>query len=215
MTNDRCELSEPKSHPYPHQHWFLKKIQLSICLLNTSDDMDSTLAPELPGPFDPLPVCPPGMLVGTDGLPAKPGGIVSEEWLRARPNAITLPPDGTVKNPSITDDQYPLRISWDGILVEDYTTAGGQSHPEDIVHRVREVLNLLWKDKAFAVEQEICDILEIKDLENCWEKLGKGEYDWAHLAYTIWPDRVKEKCKTDKSLAIAHNFEVDKSPNIY
>lgn len=52
---------------------------------------DTSLAPELPDPFDPLPACPPGMLVGQDGLPAKPGGIVSEEWLRTRPNAITLP----------------------------------------------------------------------------------------------------------------------------
>ena len=30
--------------------------------------LDPTLAP-LPDPFDPLPVCPPGMLVGPDGLP--------------------------------------------------------------------------------------------------------------------------------------------------
>lgn len=312
--------------------------------------MDSSLAPELPGPFDPLPVCPPGMLVGTDGLPAKPGGIVSEEWLRARPNAITLPPDNSVKNPTITDDKYPLRISRDGILVDDSTAVSGQSHPEDIVHRVREVLNLLWKNKAFEIEQEICDFLKIKDLETyfqkpagffqdhlkrysksrrqapiywplstasgsytlwiyyhrlndqtlykcvndfiepkirekermlhkkraeigeaasllqkqelekdmsflqelndfkneliriaelpykpnlndgvlitaaplynlfrlpkwkkdlktCWEKLENGEYDWAHLALAIWPQRVKEKCKTDKSLAIAHDLE--------
>jgi hypothetical protein len=46
-----------------------------------------------------------------------------------------------------------------------------------------------------------------RDLEDCWKKLSAGEYDWAHLAYTIWPDRVKEKCKTDKSLAIAHDLE--------
>jgi hypothetical protein len=46
-----------------------------------------------------------------------------------------------------------------------------------------------------------------KDLKACWEKLEAGDYDWAHLAYTIWPDRVKEKCKTDRSLAIAHGLE--------
>ena len=46
-----------------------------------------------------------------------------------------------------------------------------------------------------------------KDLKACWEKLEAGAYDWAHLAYTIWPDRVKEKCKTDRSLAIAHGLE--------
>jgi len=44
-------------------------------------------------------------------------------------------------------------------------------------------------------------------LKDTWKKLEKGDYDWAHLAYTIWPDRVREKCKGDKSLAIAHDLE--------
>lgn len=44
-------------------------------------------------------------------------------------------------------------------------------------------------------------------LRDTWEKLEAGEYDWAHLAYSIWPERVREKCKTDKSLAIAHDLE--------
>ena len=46
-----------------------------------------------------------------------------------------------------------------------------------------------------------------KRLKETWEKLEAGEYDWAHLAYTLWPERVREKCKTDKSLAIAHGLE--------
>ena len=46
-----------------------------------------------------------------------------------------------------------------------------------------------------------------KVLEATWKKLEKGEYDWAHLAYAIWPERVQEKCKTDRSLAIAHELE--------
>lgn len=54
--------------------------------------LDPSLLPELPGPFDPLPVCSPGMLIGTDGLPMRP-----EE----------LPAD------------YPLPIAWDGFLVDD------------------------------------------------------------------------------------------------
>jgi hypothetical protein len=48
--------------------------------------------PELPGPFDPLPVCSPGMLTGSDGLPMRP------EELHA---------------------DYPLPIAWDGFLVDD------------------------------------------------------------------------------------------------
>ena len=44
-------------------------------------------------------------------------------------------------------------------------------------------------------------------LEATWKKLEKGEYDWAHLAYAIWVERVRNKCKTDRSLAIAHGLE--------
>lgn len=44
-------------------------------------------------------------------------------------------------------------------------------------------------------------------LEGTWKQIEKGDYDWAHLAYSIWPERVAAKCKQDKSLAIAHNLE--------
>ena len=46
-----------------------------------------------------------------------------------------------------------------------------------------------------------------KVLKDTWVKLEKGDYDWAHLAMNYWPERVREKCKTDKSLAIAHGLE--------
>lgn len=46
-----------------------------------------------------------------------------------------------------------------------------------------------------------------KVLKETWAKLEKGDYDWAHLAMSYWPARVREKCKTDKSLAIAHDLE--------
>ena len=46
-----------------------------------------------------------------------------------------------------------------------------------------------------------------KKLKETWESLAAGDYDWAHLAFSIWPDRVREKCRDDKSLAIAHDLE--------
>ncbi len=46
-----------------------------------------------------------------------------------------------------------------------------------------------------------------KVLKDTWAKLEKGDYDWAYLAMGYWPERVREKCKTDKSLAIAHDLE--------
>jgi len=49
------------------------------------------LLPE-PDPFAPLPVCSPGMLVQTNGLPAEPGDVSGD---------------------------HPLRLSWSGILVDD------------------------------------------------------------------------------------------------
>ena len=44
-------------------------------------------------------------------------------------------------------------------------------------------------------------------LKDTWVKLERGSYDWARLAMNYWPERVREKCKTDKSLAIAHGLE--------
>ena len=315
--------------------------------------MDATLAPKLADSFDPLPVCPPGMLVGSDGLPPASGRIVSEEWLSARPDANTLPPEGVINAPTIPDDGYPFRVSWDGILVDDPGFNGGSPHRDDIVRRIREVLELIWKDKAHEIEQEASEILGVRDLrdylrkpsgffqdhlkrysksrrkapiywplstasgsftvwlyyhrltdqtlyatvnnyvepkiaeversidrveeeiksasggdatrlrdrlsegrtflgelhnfrgellriaalpykpdlndgviinaapfhglfqlrswakdtETVWKKLEKGDYDWANLAYTLWPKRVRETCKEDHSIAIAHGLE--------
>jgi hypothetical protein len=302
-------------------------------------------APELPDPFAPLPVCPPGQLQNAQGLPVSPEDMPAA---------------------------YPVRIPWDGILVDD------PNHPLDIECRAREVIALIWKDevgvmsyegnggaagasgihnssliphnfKAEAIEAEACQILGVKslrdyfrkpagffadhlkrysksrrqapiywplatasgsytlwiyyhrlsdqtlfqcvndfvkpkleevnrdierlqrpevrdqksareklealqdfsaelkefhdellrvaglpykpdlndgvlitasplwklfrlpkwqkDLKACWESLESGEYDWAHMAYTIWPNRVKKVCKTDRSIAIAHGLE--------
>jgi hypothetical protein len=45
-------------------------------------------------------------------------------------------------------------------------------------------------------------------LKKTWEELGAGKYDWAHLALSIWPERVvKDECTTERSIAIAHGLE--------
>lgn len=41
--------------------------------------------------------------------------------------------------------------------------------------------------------------------EKFWKALEAGEYDWSYTAMRYWPDRVLEKCKTNKSFAIAHD----------
>ena len=57
----------------------------------------------------------------------------------------------------------------------------------------------LWKLFRFGPWQ--------KELKACWQKLERGDFDWAHLAYTIWPTRVEQVVKKDRSIAIAHNLE--------
>jgi hypothetical protein len=289
------------------------QIAISIgCILGRWDIRYATgerLPPELPDPFDRLPICPPGMLQNADGLPAQPKDVPAD---------------------------YPLRISWPGILVDD------ENHPEDIVARVEDALKVIWKDQWEAIEQEACEILGVKtlreyfgkpakffadhlnryskskrkapiywplstksssytlwlyyhrltnqtlhtcladfldpkirkiqseldaalagssskaaelrefldelkdlhdeieriiklpwkpnlndgvlitasplwklfrlpkwqkDLKACWDKLSKGEFDWAHLAHSIWPQRVEKACEKDRSIAIAHGLE--------
>ena len=46
-----------------------------------------------------------------------------------------------------------------------------------------------------------------KECKKVWDKLVAGEYDWAHLAMHLWPERVVPKCAKDRSLAIAHGLE--------
>ena len=46
-----------------------------------------------------------------------------------------------------------------------------------------------------------------KECKANWDKLCKGDYDWAHLAMHLWPERVVPKCTKDRSLAIAHGID--------
>ncbi len=149
--------------------------------------LDKSLSPKLPGPFDPLPVCPPGMLVGPDGLSAEPSRIVSEEWLRARPDANTLPLEDSLKIPAIPEIEYPLRVSWDGILADD------PGHEDDIVRRVRDVLEVIWKDRAEAIEREACEILGVRELRDYFRKPGNGGF---------WMDHVKRYSKSRRKAPI-------------
>ncbi|RLB33319.1 MAG: hypothetical protein DRH12_18535 [Deltaproteobacteria bacterium] len=46
-----------------------------------------------------------------------------------------------------------------------------------------------------------------REPKKAWEALERGDYDWSHQAMDHWPERVKEKCKTNKSYAIAHGLD--------
>ena len=101
---------------------------------------NETPTPELPNPFAPLPTSQPGLLQSAHGLPPTEEGSIRLEGEGLR--------------------NYPVRIPWDGILVDD---AG---HPLDIDVRVRDVLHIIWKDRAEHIEAEACEILGVRKLRD-------------------------------------------------
>jgi len=131
--------------------------------------LDPSLVPEQPGPFELLPPSAYGMLQSPSGLPANSSGIFNEEWLRARPKAAVLPAVSPTEA-TVPDSDYPLRISWDGLLVADPSADGSYAHPEDIVRRIREVMVLLGGNRSEVIEQEICELLKVGSLREYFQK---------------------------------------------
>jgi len=115
-------------------------------------------APALPDPFAPLPACSPGMLTGEEGLPLRK-----------------------------TPPQYPLKIDWDGILVDD------PDHADDLLRRAREVFEVIWKDRAEAIETEACKMLGLKELREYFRRPGNGGF---------WMDHVKRYSKSRRKAPI-------------
>jgi hypothetical protein len=111
-----------------------------------------------PDPFAPLPVCSPGMLQESNRLPS------------------ASPPQG-----------YPLRINWEGIVVDD------PEHSDDILRRVRDVLEVIWKDRADAIEKEVCEIFGVNKLRDYFRKPGKGGF---------WDDHVSRYSKSRRKAPI-------------
>jgi len=70
---------------------------------------------------------------------------------------------------------YPLDVSWGGILVDD----PGQN--EDIVGRVRDVIEVIFKDRSEAIESEACKIVGLKELREYFRKPGKGGFWDDHM----------------------------------
>jgi hypothetical protein len=46
----------------------------------------------------------------------------------------------------------------------------------------------------------------VNDPRKAWEALNAGKFEWAHQAMRHWPDRVKEVCRGNRSIAIAHGM---------
>jgi hypothetical protein len=86
---------------------------------------------------------------------------------------------------------------------------------KDLRDEIERVIKLPWRPNLNdGVLITACPLWKLfrlpkwsKDLKACWEELEKGDYDWAHLAYAIWPARVERACESDRSIAIAHGLE--------
>jgi len=86
---------------------------------------------------------------------------------------------------------------------------------KDLHQEIERIIKLPWRpnlnDGVLITASPLWKLFRLpkwqKELKACWEKLAKGDYDWAHLAHTIWPSRVEKACETDRSLAIAHGLE--------
>jgi len=270
-------------------------------------------APELPDPFAPLPVCPPGMLQNAQGLPAVPEDVPASYPLRISWHGILVDDAGHAEDiagrvreaigviwgeraeaieqeaceilgvtslreylrrpagffadhlsrysksrrqapiywPLAVGSNYTIWLSyhrltdqtlyrcvndfidpklnivsgqWAVISQKSERTAREEKELEQLRDLIRELTELRAEILRVAVfwKPNLNDGVQIsaaplwrlfshkpwqKKLKETWESLERGDYDWAHLAYSIWPARVREKCITDKSLAIAHGLE--------
>ena len=85
---------------------------------------------------------------------------------------------------------------------------------EAALRRVLERKNELGETAGWTLEIDDGVILNLaalaelmpawKEPDRFWRALQAGEYDWSRTAMRYWPDRVLEKCKKNKSYAIAH-----------
>ena len=282
--------------------------------------LEGRILPPEPAPFAPLPVCSPGMLVQTNGLPAEPRDVSGGYPLRISWSGILVDDDGHPHD-IIGGIRQALEVIWPSTASEieheacdllgvkalrDYitrpngffadhlkryfksrrkaplywplSTASGSytvwvyyhrltdqtlytivnrylepkvedvqrrmvrietdlpnasgadaTRLRDALHEHRKLLDELQDMKqellrvaALPYKPDLNDGVIInaaplyklfqhrawaKDCADCWKKLERGDYDWSRMAFTIWPDRVREKCQKDRSLAIAHGSE--------
>jgi hypothetical protein len=82
---------------------------------------------------------------------------------------------------------YPLRIDADGLLVDD------PYRPDDILRRIRDGLEVVWKSQAESIEKEACDLLGVKELRDYFRKPGKGGF---------WIDHVSRYSKSRRKAPI-------------
>jgi hypothetical protein len=272
--------------------------------------------PEFPDPFDPIPVCPPGMLQNPSGLPAETNDIKSTYPIKVEWTGILVSDEGDIKD-IIFQLRKVIEVIWKDkadILEQEFCKSAGVTSLQNYVckptkffaehfkiysmnrrqapiywplssasgsytiwlyyHRLNSqtlytCINDFVEPKLKQVSEETDKLriktnrsrkdelelekwsaleLELKDfseellrfakfwrpnlndgviitaaplwklfhykpwqkiLKQTWEKMKKGQFDWARLAYSIWPHRVIRASHKNQSYAIAHNLEAE------
>ena len=86
-----------------------------------------------------------------------------------------------------TPEQYPLAIEWGGVLVDD------EEHHNDIIRRIRDLLEVMCKDRAEALEKEVCETLGVQELRDYFRKPTNGGF---------WDDHVSRYSKSRRKAPI-------------
>ncbi|MEM0498295.1 MAG: BREX-1 system adenine-specific DNA-methyltransferase PglX [Methanothrix sp.] len=87
---------------------------------------------------------------------------------------------------------------------------------EKRIRRVLELRNERGETVGWAPEIDdgvMLNLAPLRELipwsepQRFWRELEEGRYDWSRTAMRYWPDRVLEKCRSNRSYAIAHGLE--------
>jgi len=55
--------------------------------------------------------------------------------------------------------------------------------------------------------ESLWELVPWKEAKKYWEKLIEGKHEWSSIAYQLWPERVKEVCRKDRCIVIAHGID--------
>ncbi len=92
---------------------------------------------------------------------------------------------------------------------------GRQQQVEGMMEELNNIINAGYKpNHDDGVPVTSCPLVKLiahrgwkQECTENWEDLQKGEYDWSHLAMSMFPARVTQKAKKDWCLALTHGLE--------
>ncbi len=116
-------------------------------------------------------------------------GVCVGRWQKQKAKStdgVVLPgPDSPI--PPIPPGSDCRSTTWHSITPDD------AEHSDDIIHRVRQVFEFIWKERADFVEKEACEILGVKELRDYFRKPGKGGF---------WDDHISRYSKSRRKAPI-------------